>query len=118
MLTLQFGNNLLAETNGYELVIEEDADLAGLPASVRSAAAEAAERAGYPGKWLFTLQKPSWIPFLQYAENRGLREELYRAMFMRSNRGNEYDNKAIIGEIMDLRIERANLLGYETNADF
>ncbi len=118
MLTLQFGNNLLAETNGYELVIEDEADLAGLPASVRSAAAEAAERAGYPGKWLFTLQKPSWIPFLQYAENRELREELYRAMFMRSNRGNEYDNKAIIGEIMDLRIERANLLGYETHADF
>ncbi len=118
LLTMQFGNNLLAETNDYEMVIDNEADLAGLPESVRSTAAEAAEKAGYSGKWLFTLQKPSWIPFLQYAENRDLRETLYKAMYMRSNHGNQYDNKEIIKEILDLRIERARLLGYETHADF
>jgi peptidyl-dipeptidase Dcp len=118
MLTLQFGNNLLAETNNYRLFIEDEADLAGLPGSVRSAAAEAAADAGQEGKWLFTLHKPSWIPFLQYAENRQLREKIYRAMFMRGNNGNEYDNKEIIKEILALRTERANLLGYETYADF
>ena len=96
MLTMEFGNNLLAETNSYQLVIEDEADLAGLPESVRSAAAEIAEKAGKPGTWMFTLQKPSWIPFLQYADNRQLREELYTAMFMRSDNGNEYDNKEII----------------------
>jgi peptidyl-dipeptidase Dcp len=118
MLTLQFGNNLLEETNNYRLYIEDEADLTGLPVSVRTAAAEAAADAGQEGKWLFTLQKPSWIPFLQYAENRQLREEIFKAMFMRGNNGNEYDNKEIIKEILALRLERANLLGYETYADF
>jgi peptidyl-dipeptidase Dcp len=118
MLTLQFGNNLLAETNSYQLVIEDESDLAGLPESVRSAAAETAEKAGKPGTWVFTLQKPSWIPFLQYADKRQLREEIYRAMFMRSDNGNAYDNKEIIKEIVSLRIERANLLGYDTHAAF
>ncbi|MGW8314741.1 MAG: M3 family metallopeptidase [Bacteroidales bacterium] len=118
LLTMQFGNNLLAETNDYELLIDNEADLAGLPESVRSTAAETAEKAGYSGKWLFTLQKPSWIPFLQYAENRDLREKLYKAMYMRSNQDNKYDNKQIIKEILDLRIERAQMLGYETHADF
>ena len=75
---MQFGNNLLAETNSYQLLIENEADLAGLPESVRSAASEAAAGAGHPGKWLFTLHKPSWIPFLQYAENRSTpRGDLY-----------------------------------------
>ena len=118
LLTMKFGNNLLAETNNFQLVIDDEADLAGLPESVRSAASETAEKAGKPGTWIFTLQKPSWIPFLQYAENRDLREKLYKAMFMRSNHDNEYDNKEIIKEILDLRIERAQLLGYETHADF
>ena len=118
MLSLQFGNNLLSETNSYQLIIENEDDLAGLPESVRSAASDAASGAGHTGKWMFTLHKPSWIPFLQYAENRGLREEIYRAMFMRSNNGNEYDNNKIIKEILALRLERANLLGYETHAHF
>ena len=65
----------------------EEADLLGLPESVRSAAADAARAAGMEGKWIFTLHKPSWIPFLQYSEKRELREEIYRAMFMRSNTG-------------------------------
>jgi peptidyl-dipeptidase Dcp len=71
LLTLQFGNNLLSETNAYQLVIEDEKDLAGLPASVRSAAAEAASKNDLDGKWLFTLHKPSWIPFLTYAEKQG-----------------------------------------------
>ena len=81
MLTLEFGNNLLAETNNYQMVIEDEADLAGLPESVRSAASDAAAGAGMEGKWLFTLHKPSWIPFLQYSEKRELREEIYKAMY-------------------------------------
>jgi len=118
MLTLEFGNNMLAETNGFQLVIEDEADLAGLPLSVRSAAADAAASADIEGKWIFTLHKPSWIPFLQYSEKRGLREELYKAMYMRSNNDNEFDNKALIQEILGLRLERAHLLGYETHADY
>ncbi len=118
VLTLTFGNNLLAETNNYQMVIEDEADLAGLPESVRSAASDAANAAGQEGKWVFTLHKPSWIPFLQYSEKRDLRETLYKAMYMRSNKGNEFDNNALIKEILELRIERANLLGYETHAAF
>jgi peptidyl-dipeptidase Dcp len=118
MLTMEFGDNLLKETNNYQLVIEDEADLAGLPESVRSAASDAARAAGLNGKWVFTLQKPSWIPFLQYSENRDLREELYRAMFMRCDNGNEYDNNDVITRILALRIERANLLGYETHAAY
>ena len=118
MLSLQFGNNLLDETNSYQLLLDDEADLAGLTESVRSAASEAAVKAGQDGKWLFTLHKPSWEPFLQYSENRQLREEIYTAMFMRSNNGNEFDNKEIIKDILALRIERANLLGYESHADY
>jgi len=118
MLTLTFGNNMLAETNNYQLVIDDEKDLAGLPESVRSAASDAATAAGLDGKWLFTLHKPSWIPFLQYSEKRELREKIYKAMYMRSNNDNEYDNKAIIQEILGLRVERAHLLGYESHADY
>ena len=118
MLTMQFGDNLLKETNSYQLIIDNEEELAGLPESVRSAASDAAKAAGQDGKWVFTLHKPSWIPFLQYAENRDLRETIYRAMFMRSNNGNEYDNNKLITEILELRIERANLLGYDTHAAF
>ncbi len=118
MLTLQFGENLLKETNNYALVIDNEADLAGLPEGVIATAAEAAKESGHDGKWVFTLHKPSWIPFLTYAENRDLREELYKAMYMRCNRGNEYDNKDIINEIVNLRIKRAHLLGYENHASY
>jgi peptidyl-dipeptidase Dcp len=118
LLTMQFGDNLLKETNSYQLVIDNEADLAGLPESVRSAASDAARAAGQDEKWIFTLQKPSWIPFLQYSENRELRERIYMAMFMRSNNGNEYDNNNLIKEIVELRIERAGLLGYQTHAAY
>ncbi len=118
MLTLEFGNNVLSETNGYELILDNEEDLAGLPESVRAAASDAADDAGHAGKWLFTLHKPSWIPFLQYADNRTLREELYKAMYLRGNNGNEFDNRKIISEILKLRLERARLLGYQTHAGF
>jgi len=117
-LTLEFGNNLLAETNAYQMILESEDDLAGLPESVRSAAADAAAAAGLEGMWLFTLHKPSWIPFLQYSEKRELREKIYKAMYMRSNQGNDYDNNDLIREILELRLERAGLLGYESHSDF
>jgi peptidyl-dipeptidase Dcp len=118
MLTLQFGENLLKETNNYQLVIEDEADLSGLTDAIKGAAAEAAKEAGMEGKWIFTLHKPSWIPFLTYAENRELREEIYKAMYTRANTGNDRDNKELIEKIANLRVERAHLLGYDSHADF
>ena len=118
MLTLKFGDNVLAETNSFQLVVEDQADLSGLPEPVIAAAAVAAKDAGLEGKWLFTLHNPSWIPFLQYAENRSLREKLYRGYFMRGNNNNDLDNKEIIKEIVPLRIERAQLLGFPTHAHY
>ena len=118
-LTLQFGENLLAETNkNFKLVIENDTDLAGLPQAVIDAAAETAKAEGLEGKWVFTLAKPSLIPFLQYADNRDLREKIYRGYFMRGNNDNANDNKKIVADIVKLRVEKANLLGYEDYAAY
>ncbi|HMM17284.1 MAG TPA: M3 family metallopeptidase [Petrimonas sp.] len=117
-LTLKFGNNLLKETNGFKLIIDNREDLAGLPEGVIAAAAETAKNEGQEGKWVFTLQKPSWLPFLQYSEKRELREKLYKAMFNRGDNDNENDNKKIINDIVNLRIEKAQMLGYKTHADF
>lgn len=117
-LTLRFGTNLLNETNNYQLVIDNEDDLAGLPDGVIAAAAEAANAAGKEGKWIFGLQKPSWLPFLQYSEKRNLREKLYKAMYMRGDNDNENDNKKIINDIVNLRVEKAQMLGYKTHADF
>jgi len=118
MLSLRFGDNLLKETNNYQLVIDDREDLGGLPDGVIASAAEAAKSAGMEDKWVFTLHKPSWIPFLTYADKRELREEIYKAMYNRGNRGNENDNKEIINKTIKLRTERAKLLGYESHADF
>ena len=118
LLSLNFGDNLLAETNNYQLVIEDEANLAGLPETVLAGAKETAEAEGMDGKWIFTLQKPSMIPFLQYAENRDLREEIYKAYLNRGNNNNEYDNKDLIKKMVNLRVEKAHLLGYEAHADF
>lgn len=118
-LSLQFGENLLAETNrNFKLVIDNEADLAGLPDDVIARAAEDAKAAGEEGKWVFTLAKPSMIPFLQYAENRDLREKLYRGYFMRGDNDNEHDNKEIIKKIVKLRDERAELLGFNNHAEY
>ncbi len=118
LLTVKFGENVLAETNAFKLVIENEADLAGLPPSVRAMAAESAKQAGLEGKWLFTIHVPSLIPFLQYSEKRELREKLFRAYTMKGDNGNENDNKEIVKKIISLRQERARLLGYETHAHF
>lgn len=117
-LSLQFGTNVLAETNAFELVIDDEKDLAGLPADiVASAAAEAASR-GYDGKWVFTLSASSRIPFLQYADNRDLREKLYKAYVMRGDNDNANDNKEIVSKMVNLRLQKAKLMGYKSCADF
>lgn len=118
MISLQLGENVLAETNNFQLIIEDADDLAGLSDAIISAAASEAKRVGMEGKWVFTLQKPSWIPFLQYAERRELREKLYRGYFMRGDNDNEYDNKALFSELLKLRDERSKLLGFNSFAAF
>jgi peptidyl-dipeptidase Dcp len=117
-LGVQFGQNVLAETNEFKLVIENEEDLAGLPESSIIGAVEAAKEAGLEGKWIFTTHKPSMIPFLQYSNNRDLREKLYRAYTKRGDNDNERDNKKILSDFIKLRVERANLLGYKTYADY
>ena len=115
---LAFGQNVLAETNAYKKVVDKETDLAGLPEGVRQAAAEAAKEAGQEGKWVFTTQKASFIPVLQYGENRELRKELLMAYTTRANHNNANDNKALINKIMKLRVQKAQLLGFETPAAF
>jgi peptidyl-dipeptidase Dcp len=118
LLELKFGQNVLKEDNAFQLVIDSQEDLAGLPDAVISGAAEAANELGQEGKWIFTLHKPSMIPFLQYSEKRDLREKIFKAYINRGNNDNEYDNKAIASRIAALRVQKANLLGYETHAHF
>lgn len=116
VLRVDFGQNLLEQTNSFEMRIEDPDELAGLPESVISAARDEATNRGYESGWVFTLQKPSWIPFLQYSERRELRERLYRGYSSRCDLGDEHDNKAIAGRLAVLRAKRATLLGYETHA--
>jgi peptidyl-dipeptidase Dcp len=118
VLSLKFGENILKEDNRFELVIENEDDLAGLPQQVITAAAEAAKERGHEGKWVFTLHKPSMIPFLQYSQRRNLREKIFKAYINRGNNDDDLDNKAILSRIADLRVERAHLLGYKTHADY
>ena len=116
-LSLQFGQNVLAETNNYELIITNDEDLKGLPDYAIEQAKADAEAKNKDG-WIFTLQAPSFIPFLQYAENRALREELFKASGRKAFQENEYNNEENIKQIAKLRFDRANLLGYATHADY
>jgi peptidyl-dipeptidase Dcp len=118
VLSVKFDKNVLDETNAFELVIEKKEDLAGLPQSVITAASEAAREQGHEGKWVITLHKPSFIPFLQYSQNRSLRERVFKAFANLCNNDNEFDNKRIVSRIAALRAERAQLLGYKTHADF
>jgi peptidyl-dipeptidase Dcp len=118
LLNVAFGENLLTETHDFQLVIDKKEDLSGLPQSVINVAGETAKTKNLTGKWVFTLSKPSWEPFLKYADNRELREKLYKAMYNRCNNDNSHDNKGIIRKIINLRLERANLLGYKTHADY
>jgi len=118
LLSLKFSDNMLKETNAFRLVIDQKTDLAGLPVSLIAAAADAANAVGLTGKWVFTLHAPSIFPFLQAAENRELRKQILLAYANRGNRDNEYDNKKIAARIARLRVERSNLLGYPTFADY
>lgn len=118
LLTLKFGENILGENNAFELVIEKEADLAGLPEAAIIGAAEAAGERGHEGKWVFTLHKPSMIPFLQYSEKRELREKIFKAYINKGDNDNELDNKEILSRIAALRVKKANLLGYKSHADF
>lgn len=118
VLQTKFGNNLLADLNAFQLVVEKEEDLAGLPQSVRAAAAERAKEAGKEGKWLFGLSVPVYGPFMQYSENRELREKMYKGYTNKGNNNNEYDNKQICLDIIKLRIEKAKILGFESPAAF
>ncbi|GAB1450318.1 M3 family metallopeptidase [Draconibacterium sp.] len=118
-LSLKYGENLLAETNkNFKLVVDKESDLAGLSADVIARAALDAQKTGDSGKWVFTLAKPSMLPFLTYAQNRGLREKLYRGYFMRGDNDNDFDNKEIIKKMVKLRDDRAKLLGFSNYAEY
>ncbi len=118
MLELTFGQHSLKETNGFKLIIDKQEDLAGLPETVIAAAAATAKAAGQEGKWIFTLHNPSVIPFLQYAENRELREKIFNAYISRGNNGNENDNKEVVKELVAARLEKAHVMGHEDYASF
>lgn len=118
MLQLTFGQNMLKETNAFQLVIENKDDLAGLPESLIQNAEVAARAAGLEGKWLFTLHNPSVMPFLQYADNRALREKIFKGYINRGNNGNDADNKDVVLKLVTLRLEKAKLMGYDDYASF
>lgn len=118
LLSLQFGNNVVAETNAYQLFITDEAELNGLPESAKAAAKEEATAAGRPDAWLFTPKRTSFTPVLQYCENRELRKELLMAYTTRGNHDNDNDNKEIIVKTMQLRVEKAQLFGYTNPADY
>lgn len=117
-LTMKFGQHVLKENNRYELVIENEDDLAGLPQSVIDGASKAAQDRDYEGKWVFTLHRSSITPFLTYSEKRDLREEIFKAYINRCSHDDELDNKEIASRIAYLRVKRAHILGYETHAHY
>lgn len=117
LLALQFGENVLKDNNSFELVLEEK-DLDGLPEGVRAAASDLAKSRGKEGKFVFTLDKPSLLPFLTYSKNRELREKMFKGYTNRGNNGGETDNNKILAKIASIRVKKANLLGYKTWADY
>lgn len=118
MLQLTFGQNVLKETNAFQLVIDNEADLAGLPEDVKVKAAETAKEMGKEGKWIFTLHNPSVMPFLQYADNRELRKQIFEAYINRGNNNNENDNKEVVKKLVTARLEKAKLMGYKDYAAY
>jgi peptidyl-dipeptidase Dcp len=118
LLTLKFGENLLKGDNKWKMILDKKSDLKGLPDDIIEGAAKAAEKAGLKGKWLFTLHKPSWIPFLQYSERRDLREKIYKAWMNRGDNNDEFDNKKIVDEIVNLRLKKARLFGFKNHASY
>jgi peptidyl-dipeptidase Dcp len=115
-LYTKFSQNLLADEADYVLFLDKESDLAGLPDSLRSAAAAAAEQRGQKGKWAVLNTRSSMEPFLTYSDRRDLREKVWRTFYSRGDHGDAHDNNAIITEILKLRAERAKLLGYQTHA--
>jgi peptidyl-dipeptidase Dcp len=118
LLSLKFSDNILNENNKFEMVLDKKEDLKGLPESVINAAALTAKERGHEGKWVFTLHKPSLIPFLQYSDKRELREKMLKGYINRGDNNNEYDNKELIKKIVTLRAKRAELLGFKNHASF
>ncbi|MBX3044052.1 MAG: M3 family metallopeptidase [Candidatus Kapabacteria bacterium] len=118
LLTLNFGQNVLAENNEFQLWIDKEDDLAGLPKSSIDGAAQAATEAGKKGRWLFTLHNPSWVPFMSYSEKRELREKMFWAYANRGNNRDKNDNSQIILRLINLRQEKARMLGFVHHADY
>ncbi|MDE0472760.1 MAG: M3 family metallopeptidase [Ekhidna sp.] len=116
-LTVKFGENVLNETNAFEMVLSED-QLDGLPESVKAAGAAAAKDRGYEGQYVFTTHRPSLYPFITYSTQRALRERLKKGYIYRGDNDDENDNKELVRQIVNRRLEKANLLGYETWADY
>lgn len=117
LLSLQFGQNALKDKNRFEYLITNEADLAGLPESVREAAKTMAREKGKEG-WLFDLSSPSYVPFMRYADNRELREMMYKANLSIGNKGDEFDNKEIVRKIVNVRLEIAKLMGNRNYAEY
>lgn len=118
LTSLKYGQNILAETNKFELVIADKKDLAGLPQELVNAAAEDAKVKGKEGNWVFTLSNSSVMPFLQYSSNRKLRQQIWDAYQTRGNHDNEFDNKENAVKLANLRGEKARLLGYKSHAEY
>ena len=118
LLSLQFGENTLKGDNNWKHFISDEKELAGVPPSIIDAMALEAKNDGQEGKWLVTMHKSSWMPLLQYAENRALREKVYTAWMNRGNNGDEFDNNANAAKLASLRVKKANLLGYKSWADY
>ncbi len=119
ILTTAFRENLLEETNDFELLVTDRADLGDLPGSLVALAADQAKRRGHECEcWLFTLQRPSINPFLQYSPNRELRKKIYNGYTMRGDNDNDSDNKEILSRIVQLRAERAAIMGFKNHAEF
>jgi peptidyl-dipeptidase Dcp len=117
-LTLKFGDNVLAENNRFELKITDEKDLAGLPESVVKMGKEAAKERGYENCWVYTIHRPSLYPFLTYSEKRNLREKLFKGYINKGDNNDDLDNKEIIKKIVQLRLKKANMLGYKTHAEY
>ncbi|WP_239987030.1 M3 family metallopeptidase [Flavobacterium tibetense] len=118
LLSVNFGQNILVDTNGFEMLIDKKDDLVGLPESIIQATAETAKSKGHDGKWLFTIHNSSVMPFLQYSANRALREKMYKAYKNRGNNGGANDNNENAIKLANLRLEKAQILGYETFAHY
>ena len=116
-LQTQFGQNLLAETAAFTLTIENEADLAGLPDAMKATASARAAKAGKEGQWLFGLDNPSIMPFLQYADNRSLRRQILNAYLNRGNNNNDNDNKDVVRRLITLRLKKGKLMGFDNFAE-